>query len=139
MFWIKEDMVFYKTERMTSAVLWGGLYLAEYISERQIEDNCKEERYEIKKFNLETEQYEHSDEKDEFEIDGKIVPVVDGFATVTKEPEPIEPEPQPTEQEILMQTLADMELSNIEAQQERQMLAQQVADLELMILERSNG
>jgi hypothetical protein len=53
-------------------------------------------------------------------------------------PQP-EPEPQPTEQEILMQTLADMELSNIEAQQERQMLAQQVADLELMILERSNG
>ena len=54
-------------------------------------------------------------------------------------PQPEPTEPQPAEQEILMQTLADMELSNIEAQQERQMLAQQVADLELMILERSNG
>ena len=38
--------------------------------------------------------------------------------------------------EILMQSIADIELSNLEAAQERQLLAQQLTDLELAILER---
>lgn len=38
--------------------------------------------------------------------------------------------------EILMQSIADLELSNLEAAQERQLLAQQLTDLELAILER---
>lgn len=40
-----------------------------------------------------------------------------------------------SQQELLMQSLTDLELQNLEAQQERQLLAQQVSDLELAILE----
>lgn len=40
-----------------------------------------------------------------------------------------------TEQELIMQQLADLELQNLEAQQERQILAQQISDLEIAILE----
>ena len=40
--------------------------------------------------------------------------------------------------EIMMQAIADIELSNLEAAQERQLLAQQLADLELSIYERGN-
>lgn len=38
--------------------------------------------------------------------------------------------------EILMQSITDLELSNLEAAQERQLLAQQLTDLELAVLER---
>ena len=37
-----------------------------------------------------------------------------------------------------MQSIAELELQGLEAQQERQMLAQQMTDLELVMLERSN-
>ena len=37
-----------------------------------------------------------------------------------------------------MQSISELELQNIEAQQERQMLAQQISDLELAILEGGN-
>ena len=40
--------------------------------------------------------------------------------------------------EIIMQSIAELELQGLEAQQERQMLAQQMTDLELTMLERGN-
>lgn len=53
--------------------------------------------------------------------------------------EEVPQEPTPyieSDTEILMQSIADIELSNLEAAQERQLLAQQLTDLELAILER---
>ena len=47
------------------------------------------------------------------------------------------PEPE-SDTEIIMQSIAELELQGLEAQQERQMLAQQMTDLELVMLERSN-
>ena len=47
--------------------------------------------------------------------------------------------PQPlSDTEIMMQSMTELELQNLEAQQERQMLAQQLTDLELAMLERGN-
>ena len=40
--------------------------------------------------------------------------------------------------EIIMQSIAELKLQGVEAQQERQMLAQQMTDLELTMLERGN-
>lgn len=53
--------------------------------------------------------------------------------------EEVEQEPTPymeSDTEILMQSITDLELSNLEAAQERQLLAQQLTDLELAVLER---
>ena len=47
------------------------------------------------------------------------------------------PEPE-SDTEIIMQSIAELELQGLEAQQERQMLAQQMTDLELTMLERGN-
>ena len=48
---------------------------------------------------------------------------------------PVEPtEPEPTDTELLMQALTDLELRSLEEQKDRQLLAQQVSDLELAIL-----
>ena len=55
--------------------------------------------------------------------------------------EEVPQEPTPyieSDTEILMQSIADLELSNLEAAQERQLLAQQMSDLELAVLERGN-
>jgi len=53
---------------------------------------------------------------------------------ISIEPVIPQPIPQPTETEILMQTLADSELRSVEEQKDRQLLAQQISDLELVIL-----
>lgn len=53
--------------------------------------------------------------------------------------EEVPQEPTPyieSDTEIMMQSIADIELANIEAAQERQLLAQQISDLELSLLER---
>ena len=47
------------------------------------------------------------------------------------------PEPE-SDTEIIMHSIAELELQGLEAQQERQMLAQQMTDLELTMLERGN-
>ena len=47
------------------------------------------------------------------------------------------PEPE-SDTEIIMQSIAELKLQGLEAQQERQMLAQQMTDLELTMLERGN-
>jgi len=44
----------------------------------------------------------------------------------------------PSDSEIIMQNITELELQNFEAQQERQMLAQQMVDLELAMLEGGN-
>lgn len=52
----------------------------------------------------------------------------------------VEKEKQPeiqSDTEMMMQSMTELELQNLEAQQERQMLAQQMADLELVMLERN--
>ncbi len=46
---------------------------------------------------------------------------------------------QQSDAEMIMQTITDLELANIEAQQQRQILAQQMTDLELMILQGGNS
>ena len=46
------------------------------------------------------------------------------------------PQP-PSDTEMMMQNMAELELQNLEAQQERQLLAQQISDLELAMLERN--
>lgn len=53
--------------------------------------------------------------------------------------EEVPQEPTPyieSDTEIIMQSITDIELANIEAAQERQLLAQQISDLELMLFER---
>ena len=45
---------------------------------------------------------------------------------------------QESNTEIIMQSITELELQGLEAQQERQMLAQQMTELELAMLERSN-
>ena len=60
---------------------------------------------------------------------------VDGvWLEVEKE---ILPQP-PSDTEIMMQSMTELELQNLEAQQERQILAQQLTDLELAMLERND-
>ena len=44
----------------------------------------------------------------------------------------------PSDSEIIMQSISELELQNYEAQQERQMLAQQISNLELAMLEGGN-
>ena len=44
------------------------------------------------------------------------------------------PQP-PSDSEIIMQSISELELQNFEAQAERQLLAQQISDLELAMLE----
>jgi len=51
------------------------------------------------------------------------------YEYVDKTPQP------PSDSEIIMQGISELELQNFEAQAERQMLAQQMADLELAMLE----
>ncbi|NDO45813.1 hypothetical protein [Clostridium sp. MD294] len=48
------------------------------------------------------------------------------------------PQP-PSDSEIIMQSISELELQNFEAQQERRVLAQQMVDLELAVLEGGNG
>ncbi len=43
---------------------------------------------------------------------------------------------QESDTEIIMQSITELELQGLEAQQQRELLAQQMTDLELMILER---
>lgn len=43
--------------------------------------------------------------------------------------------PSPSDSEIIMQSISELELQNFEAQAERQLLAQQISDLELAMLE----
>ena len=45
---------------------------------------------------------------------------------------------QENDTEIIMQSITELELQGLEAQQERQMLAQQMIELELAMLERGN-
>ena len=45
---------------------------------------------------------------------------------------------QESDTEIIMQSITELELQGLEAQQERQMLAQQMTELELAMLERGN-
>ena len=45
---------------------------------------------------------------------------------------------QENDTEIIMQSITELELQGLEAQQERQMLAQQMTELELAMLERGN-
>lgn len=48
--------------------------------------------------------------------------------------------PQPeSDTEIIMQSITELELQGLEAQQQRELLAQQITDLELAILERGNA
>ena len=47
------------------------------------------------------------------------------------------PEPE-SDTEIIMQSIAELELQGLEAQEQRELLAQQMTDLELVMLERSN-
>ena len=53
----------------------------------------------------------------------------------------LQPEQQPEQQpqsdtEIIMQSITELELQGLEAQQQRELLAQQITDLELAMLER---
>lgn len=96
MYWIDGEYVKYKTENMTQDISQP-LFIAE-------EADIKETTitYEIKKFNLETEQYEHTNEKAEFEIGNEIVPVIDGFVIVELPPKlPSSNLSQPTEAELI--------------------------------------
>ncbi len=46
---------------------------------------------------------------------------------------------QESDTEIIMQSITELELQGLEAQQQRELLAQQMTDLELAILERGNA
>jgi len=45
---------------------------------------------------------------------------------------------QENDTEIIMQSITELELQSLEAQQQRELLAQQITDLELAMLERGN-
>ena len=68
--------------------------------------------------------------------DGEPSPLGKRYLNGIREELVIEEIPQPpSDSEIIMQSISELELQNFEAQQERQMLAQQMADLELAMLE----
>ena len=68
--------------------------------------------------------------------DGEPSPLGKRYVNGMWEEVEIEEIPQPpSDSEIIMQSISELELQNFEAQQERQMLAQQMADLELAMLE----
>ena len=71
--------------------------------------------------------------------DGEPSPLGKRYVNGMWEEVEIEEIPQPpSDSEIIMQSIAELELQGLEAQQERQMLAQQMTDLELTMLERGN-
>ena len=88
MFKIENNNIFYKEESMIDWVHFGKVIIVDPT------DTALE--MEIKKFNLETETFEHCDELTEFEYNGKIYSVENGFFTV--EPaEPVTPVYVPTQ------------------------------------------
>lgn len=101
MYKLCNDSVLFKEGEMPYFIHYGMLYIAQ-----ETEKTDTVITFEILKFNLETGKYEHTNEKTEFEIDGKIVPVVDGFATVEYTPEPmLEPTLSEVEQAILQSVI----------------------------------
>lgn len=58
----------------------------------------------------------------------------DGEVKIVYEDIPEPPTPEPTDTELIMQTLFDSELRDFEGTEERALLAQQMTDIELAIL-----
>jgi hypothetical protein len=88
MFKIENNNIFYKEEPMIDWVHFGKVIIVDST------DIALE--MEIKKFNLETETFEHYDGLIEYNYNGKIYPVENGFFTV--EPaEPVTPVYVPTQ------------------------------------------
>lgn len=84
MFTIIDENVFYKEGKMQDALHFGRLYIARTTD--------IENQLEIMKFDIEQKEYLHCDELNTFEIEGKSVAVVSGFATaVLRKPEPPPP------------------------------------------------
>lgn len=94
MFKIENDDIFYIQEPMTIQVHYGKVYVAE---STEIKNQLQ-----VKKFNIETGLHEHCDELTEFEYNGKIYPVENGFFTV-----------EPTE--LIVPTYVPTQLDRIES------------------------
>ena len=86
---VKDD-VYFKCGEMGNFSYFGKIY--SYFK------TDSKNQYEIKKFNFDTGEYKHTNEKTEFTIMGEIVAVIDGFAVLEPTTPPI---PQPTEQDLL--------------------------------------
>lgn len=84
MYELKGNLVMYKTEAMVAAVPYGRVISAF--------PTGTENQFEIKRFNFETEKYEHTDELTEWEGNA----VAGGYFTVM--PEPV---PEPTEDDLI--------------------------------------
>lgn len=76
-YFIKDDIVYYKTDSMTNPILFGKT-VCPILSEA----NAEYEVFEIKRFNVDTCKYEITNEFDEFEIEGAVVNVIDGRVKV---------------------------------------------------------
>lgn len=79
MFRVENNDIYYIQEPMINWIHYGKVFIAELTE--------VENQLQIKKFNIITGLHEHCDELTEFEYNGKIYPVENGFFTV----EPAEP------------------------------------------------
>lgn len=98
MFELRNDEVWYNSGNMVEWIMWGKQIIKSLVSEDE-----SEQKYEVKKFNLEAGSYEHTNEFSEITYQGQTYEVKDGYFIVPKEIEP-EPEPtpaQPTNQDIM--------------------------------------
>lgn len=125
-FMIDGNDIFFKEGGMIAYSHYGRLYTAVPTE--------TEHQFEIKKFNPETQGYMHTNELTTFEIYGQQVEVKNGYATAIP-PEPVpEPEPEATAEQLIMQSLADSEIRDYEAQYERELIAQQLTDIEISMI-----
>lgn len=104
-FKIEGNDVFFKEGAMPSFSHFGRLYTAV--------PTGVENQYEIKKFQVETGQYEHTNDLTEFVVFNEVVSVVDGYCTAeAPQVEEAQEEVQPTNGEIL-QKLQEQEEANL--------------------------
>ena len=94
MFKIENNDIFYKEEPMIDWVHFGKVII--------VDSTDTDFEMEIKKFNLETETFEHYNDLIEYNYNGKIYPVENGFFTV-----------EPTE--LIVPTYVPTQLDRIES------------------------
>lgn len=105
MFKIENGNIYYIEKPMIDWILYG--------KEVIVVSTDTKYQVEIKKFNIDTEDFEHYDGLKEYEINGKVYDVINGFITVDP-PEPL-PEPEPSQLDRIESLLLE---EKVEIQQE---------------------
>ena len=122
MFKIEENIVYY---RYSEGQNW-----FPYGKEVSVFPTDIDNQMEIKKFDLKSGEYVHCDDYDQWDYDGDIYTVIGGYFTAEVKPIP------PTTEELIMQALTDIELTDLDNQMGQELLSQQLTDIELLLLEK---